>query len=396
MKRKVITGFIVCAIAFSVFIAANRTARRAITNIYPNPQTYKVFPERRVETSPNLSELKRSDVQNFPLTLSYETAKGVRTEIIPETLKKTKTDAFIVIKNNSIIYEKYLNGTDRKTIHTSFSLAKSFLSTLIGIAIDEGKIGSVNDPVIKYIPELKDRGIDLLTIRDLLMMSTGIDYKRIEETFFLFIPFSPDIKTFYGDDLRKTVLSLKSGENPIGKYFNYNDYYPVLEGIILERVTGMSISEYTSMKLWKRMGMESDASWSLDSTENGMERVFVGLNARPLDFARFGLLFLNGGIWNGHKIISRNWIEIATSPDPEDTREWMIFKLWPKYGGYYKYHWWGLKNKDNTYDYFASGNLGQIIYVSPASKTVVVRLGGQAGEMFQWPFFIRELIRQIR
>jgi CubicO group peptidase (beta-lactamase class C family) len=369
---------------------------RAITNGYPDPQTYKNFPERNVENAPPISRLSKMDSAYFPTTITFQTMNGMRTAPFRELLKTTKTEAFILIKDNKVIYEEYLDGTTRDRMHYSFSVSKSIVSSLIGIAIDEGKILSVNDPVIKYIPELKNRGLDELTIRDMLVMSTGIDYRRIEDTFFMLIPFSPDITTFYGNHLRKTVLGLHSGENPVGKFFNYNDYYPLIEGMILERVTGMTISQYTQNKLWQPMGMEFSASWSLDNADSGFERTPVGFSARAIDFARFGLLFLNSGTWNGSRIVSQDWVSAATSPDSGDQREWMVDQIWPRLGGYYKYHWWGIKNANNTFDYFASGNLGQLIYVSPSRNAVVVRFGSEPDHTYRWAFIARALLDHIK
>lgn len=122
----------------------------------------------------------------MPEVLTFLTVRnGMQTIPFDEILKITRTNALVVIKENKIVYERYLNGYNRESLQTSFSSAKSILSTLIGIAIEEGKMQSVNDPIIKYIPELKNRGLDTLTIRDIMTMSTGIDYNRVEDTFFL-------------------------------------------------------------------------------------------------------------------------------------------------------------------------------------------------------------------
>ncbi|TGK00090.1 class C beta-lactamase-related serine hydrolase [Leptospira langatensis] len=378
-----------------LLVTCNHTYYRAITHLYPNLETNRIFPERKVETSSPVSNLEKKTGWDLPEKLTFQTMKGEETLSSVELLRVTNTNTLIVIKDGKVLYENYWNGFKRDTIQTSFSMAKSIASTLIGIAIGEGKIQSVNDPVIRYIPELKDRGIDLLTIRDLMMMSTGIDYTRMEETFFLFIPFSNDVNTFYGNHLRRLVLSLHGGKDAVGKLFNYNDFYPLIEGMVLERATKMSISQYTQEKLWKPMGMEADSSWSLDSEEDGLERAHVGLNARAMDFARIGLLFLNQGVWNKRKILSKDWVLEATSPDPNDQREWKVFSFWKKSGGYYKYHWWGMKNADGTYDYMARGNLGQIIFVSPSKNAVIVRLGEEPKPKYQWPFIAKAILDRI-
>lgn len=375
---------------------ANGTYYRAITNVYPDTKTNDIFPVKKVLASPPVSKLPENKEFIFPNILTFQTMKGKESSSLDDLFTRTETDALVVVKNDKVVLEKYGKNSGRNSVYSVFSVSKSIVSTLIGIAIEEGKIRSVDDPVIEYIPELKNKGLDSLTIRDLLLMSSGIDYQRIEDTFFLFIPFSPDIQTFYGNDLRGIVSTLKAGKNPIGASFNYNDYYPILEGIILERATNMSVSLYTQKKIWEPMGMEFDSFWTLDSEEKDFERTLVGFKASAVDLARFGLLFLHRGNWNGKKIFSERWVQEATSPNPQDSREWKVFPFWPKLGGFYKYHWWGLKNSDQSYDFMARGNLGQLIYVSPSTRTVIVRLGSEPDPNYQWPFIARSIAEAIR
>ena len=136
-------------------------------------------------------------------------------------------------------------------------------------------------------------------------------------------------------------------------------------------------------------------SWTLDSEASGFEKPEAGLNARAIDFARFGLLYLHHGRWNGKQIVPEHWVTEATSPDPGDQRPRPIFPVWPKTGGCYKYHWWGRKNADGSADYMARGNLGQIIYVSPSHHAVVVRFGEGPQPDALWPFAIRELLEGL-
>lgn len=375
---------------------ANGTYYRAITNVYPDTKTNDIFPVKKVLASPPVSKLPENKEFIFPNILTFQTMKGKESSSLDDLFTRTETDALVVVKNDKVVIEKYGKNSGRNSVYSVFSVSKSIVSTLIGIAIEEGKVRSVDDPVIEYIPELKNKGLDSLTIRDLLLMSAGIDYQRIEDTFFLFIPFSPDIQTFYGNDLRGIVSTLKAGKNPIGASFNYNDYYPILEGIILERATNMSVSLYTQKKIWEPMGMEFDSFWTLDSEEKGFERTLVGFKASAVDLARFGLLFLHRGNWNGKKILSERWVQEATSPNPQDSREWKVFPFWPKLGGFYKYHWWGLKNSDQSYDFMARGNLGQLIYISPSTRTVIVRLGSEPDPNYQWPFIARSIVEAIR
>jgi CubicO group peptidase (beta-lactamase class C family) len=374
------------------------TVYRLETSGSSNINTYKIFPQRPIAPGGSVSTLKQANLPNFPTTITF-TFYGTRySTSLDELFTQTDTQAFIVVRDNQVIYERYLNGTSRDTLHTSFSMAKSITSALIGIAIDEGKIKSINDPLVMYVPELKGRGFDSLTIRDMLVMDTGVAFHP-DLPSGLFNGFvndfvSDDAQQYFTDNLRHLILSVHRSDDPIGADFHYNDYYPLLEGLILQRVTGETVAQFTQDKLWQPMGAEYPASWSLDSTADGFEKTNSAFNARAIDFARIGLVFLNQGYWNGRQILSQQWVLKSTTPDLSDQRPWEDDTAFQQAGGYYKYHWWGLNNPDGTYDYMANGKQGQYIYVSPSTNTVVVRLGG--GTMYYpWPFAIRALIHSL-
>jgi CubicO group peptidase (beta-lactamase class C family) len=310
-------------------------------------------------------------------------------------LKRTGTRAFLILKDDKLIFETYLESS-RKEINTSFSSAKSFNSALIGAAIADGKIGSVDDAVIKYIPEIAGRGLDKLTIRDLLLMNSGIRYVEGSELPFYYAPFADDPLTYYPPDLRKVALTVQADGTPIGEAFHYNNYHPLLEGIILERVTGMHVAEYLQEKFWKPMGAEFPASWSLDSESSGFEKMESGINARAIDFARFGLIFLHNGSWNGVQILPESWVRESTEPLRPDPRTWESASFWPEIGGYYKYHWWGINNADGSYDYWAHGRYDQIIYVAPRKNVVIVRLGDAPDPYVSWPLAIYDIVDQLK
>ena len=159
-----------------------------------------------------------------------------------EFLRGTGTLGFVVLDDDLLVYERYFGGADRQTRQTSFSVAKSFLSTLIGIAIDEGLIGSVTDPVTEYLPELSERDprFERITLRDLLTMSSGIRYEEQS----LPLPWGDDVDTYYGTDLRDLGLSATQIVRPPGQEWLYNNYNPLLLGLVLERATGTSVSDY--------------------------------------------------------------------------------------------------------------------------------------------------------
>jgi CubicO group peptidase (beta-lactamase class C family) len=226
----------------------------------------------------------------------------------------------------------------------------------------------------------KDKRFRSITIKNLLTMSSGIKYEEGGD-----LPWSEeadDTKTYYATDLRKLALENSRIEGKPGEYFEYNNYNPLLIGMILERATGMSVSRYLQQKLWKPMGMEADGSWSLDSTENGFEKMESGVNARARDFARFGMLFAEEGNWEGRQLISRGWVEESTradtSTDPSQD---------------YQYFWWVNTPEGETHHFSARGNYGQYIYVAPEKDLVIVRLGKEEGEQGYdyWIYLFEEL-----
>jgi CubicO group peptidase (beta-lactamase class C family) len=290
-------------------------------------------------------------------------------------LAEQQTQAFVVVQDGVIRYEQYFNQTERDSIVTSFSVAKSYVSTLIGFAIEDGYIESVDDPITRYLPELaqRDPRFEAVTIRHLLRMASGLDYQEFRPL----VLNGDDPLTTYHPDQRKISL-----ENPRivvepGLYFHYNKYHPQLLGLILERVTGMSPTTYLQMRLWDRLGMEYDGSWSVDSIKSDFEKMETGVNARAVDFAKFGQLFLDNGQWQGQQVLSSTWVAEATQPWQPDNPATYYPSSFAMLPGkpYYAYMWWGFGRNDNGYDYTAAGDKGQYIYISPAKRLVIVRHG---------------------
>ena len=286
--------------------------------------------------------------ENFEKTTYF---KNLNTNDDFETmLERAQTSAFMVLHNDTIIYENYFNGFNKDSIFTSFSVAKSFVSTLVGMAISDGFIKSEDDKITEYLPELfeKDNRFSQITIKDLLSMSSGLAYSHDG------FP-SDDDFTYVSPDLRKAILNhVRISEQP-GKRWLYNNYNPLLLGMILERTTGESVAKYAEEKLWKKMG-GSNASWSLD--EHGFEKMESGINCSIYDYARFAMLFLNKGKYNDVQVIPESWIKKATQPQekPKDYYDYLL-----KNNTYYSYFWWGKfrDGEENTNDFFAMGNKGE-------------------------------------
>ena len=389
----VVLLFVALIVTVSIFDSPTY-AWRLIRYGHSDTQDYKIFPERAIANRATFSSIQKGD-QWTSHEVEYVYQGEPRTEVLDDLLKRTETRAFLIIKDDKLIFERYLQSSQNE-INTSFSSAKSFNSALIGVAIADGYIRSVNDPVIKYIPEIAGRGLDTLTIRDLLLMNSGIRYVEGGELPFYMAPFADDALTYYPPDLRHVALRVKPSGTPIGAAFHYNNYHPLLEGLIIERATGMHVAEYLQERFWKPMGAEFSASWSLDSESSGFEKMESGINARAIDFARFGLIFLHDGFWNGVQILPRSWVHESTEPLRPDPRTWETFSYWPDYGGYYKYHWWGINNPDGTYDFYANGRYDQVVYVAPRKNVVIVRLGSQPDEAVSWALAIHNIVDQLQ
>jgi CubicO group peptidase (beta-lactamase class C family) len=335
------------------------------------------FPARAIPAGPEATPLPSGVEIDPPAPPSGPDDEGA----FDGFLRATDTLAFVVVDEDRLVYERYLDGSDRRRLQTSFSVAKSFVSTLVGIALDEGLIDGISDPVTEYLPELaaRDRRFERITLRHLLTMSSGLRYEEQS----LPLPWGDDIETYYGTNLRKIALEHTEIEREPGQEWLYNNYNPLLLGLVLERATGMSVSEYLATRLWQPLGAEGDATWSLDSEGSGFEKMESGFNATPVDYARFGLLLLHEGQWNGTRIISGEWVRAATAADATtDPAE------------HYQYFWW--VDTERPGRFYALGNFGQYIYVAPDSGTVIVRSGSDWGvDNYTWLATFRDLADRL-
>jgi CubicO group peptidase (beta-lactamase class C family) len=275
---------------------------------------------------------------------------------------KYESIAYLVIKDSNIVFESYWNDYSQDSYSSSFSMAKSIVSLLIGIAIDEGLIYSVDDPVSKYIPEFNNKKYEI-SIRDLLTMSSGLEWNES-----YFNPFSVTTKAYYGRSLNELVLNAKSKQEPSSK-FEYITANPQLLSIILKRVTNQSLSNYASDKLWKPLGAKNAATWSLDE-KNGDEKAFCCFNSNARDFARIGQLLLNKGLWNGKRIISESYLKesLSAASNLKDENGNSV--------DFYGFQWW-ISDYDDLNVYYARGILGQYIIIIPEKNMVIVRLGNK-------------------
>lgn len=375
-------GLALIAVVVVLFAFPVEYLRRVVTYQEADVRDYQIFPERSIQ--PAASPIPFAAPGNPAAAEAL--VKSWFEEVMPARLSleffltETRTQAFIVIQDETVLYEKYFNGSQRDSIVTSFSTAKSFVSTMIGIAIAEGKIDSLDDPITGYLPELLERDPRFadITIRHLLNMTSGIKY--LESSFFT----GDDALTYYYPDLRelalqKSVISIKPGQ-----HWEYNNYHPLLLGLILERVTGIPVAEYLQTKVWQPMGAEFAASWSLDSDETAFEKMASGINARAIDFAKLGRLYLNGGWINGTQVLPQEWVDWTTTPDPTvDRTAFYPADMSQTFCNLtHQGLWWGIQMANDDYGYMASGDLGQFIFVHPEKRIIIVRNGEDYGILF--------------
>ena len=361
----VAAGLFAVALVWMLLIYPAEYVRRTLFWLEADVDDYLRFPERTMAASDSPFVL--------PIDPDPEVLDALGSLLDaddPESvLAELETQALIVIKDGTVINESYFNGFTRDSIATSFSVAKSFGSTLIGIATAEGLIESIDQPITDYLPELldRDRRFGDISLRDLMSMSSGIHYEERG------IPPGDDAKTYYWPDMRDLALNRTSIDEPPGERFHYVNYNPLLEGLIIERATGMSVTDYLGTRLWQPMGAEFPGSWSLDSVD-GFEKMESGINGRPIDFARLGLLFLGNGSINGNSIVPSSWVSTATTPTYSAGSDWYALQIEPSSPIGYGLHWWTIEGSHGI-DFSAQGNHGQFIYVSPANDAVIVRNG---------------------
>lgn len=286
-------------------------------------------------------------------------------------LAATSTDAFLVLHDGKLVYENYTNQFTEQDHHLSWSMCKSVISTLVGIAVDEGKIKSIEQPVTEYVPELLGTGYDHVRIKDVLQMSSGVAFNEN------YADFNSDINVFgryfaLGTPLVDFVKRLKRERTP-GTFNHYVSMDTQVLGMLLTKSTGQTITQYMHDKLWSKIGSESDAYWLLDSSD--MEFAFGGLNATARDYAKLGQLYLQKGNWQGQQIVSKAWIKASLTPDAPHLMPGKRDSALLKDG--YGYQWW--IPFGTTGDFVARGIYGQYIFVDPNHNTVIVKLSSDAG-----------------
>lgn len=321
---------------------------------------YKTFPNRQLQASQNPFHFIESfDKSRVPQIITLGGGKDVP---LDELLKSNDTVAFLIIKDDTILFERYYDGYTESSPSLAFSMSKSFLSILIGCAIDDGYIHSVTQPVTDFVPELAKNGYEHVAIKHLLQMTSGMDYVENDN------PFGIHPRFYYTSNLERELLKLRLREQP-GQRFIYKSGENALLGLILKRALGTkTITNYMQERLWEPLGMEYNGAWSIDHERDGLEKTWCCLSATARDFAKLGRLYLSYGNWDGNQVISRSWVEQSTKVDTTEGSAWN-----------YQYQWWLVSREGG--DYMAIGHLEQYLYINPEKRVIIVRLGKSGGNL---------------
>ncbi|APY11064.1 serine hydrolase [Seonamhaeicola sp. S2-3] len=293
---------------------------------------------------------KGLQVDEWPIHKNYNSKEP--TEKLSKVNQDWGTIAYVIIKNDSIWFEKYYDGFSNTSKTNSFSMAKSITSALLGKAIMDGYIKSLDQPISDFYPQYS---YAKTTVGDLSSMASGLDWVEHYTS-----PFSVTARANYDDDLAETILNQKVVKTP-GKSFEYLSGSTQLLGMIIQKATGKSLSNYLSESFWKPMGAANDAFWQLDDKNNRLAKAFCCISSNARDFARFGKLYKDNGKWNGKQLLDSAFVKKSITPR---------FKESPEYG----YGWW-LKDVGKKHFFMMRGHLGQYVIVEPNDNVIIVRLG---------------------
>lgn len=326
------------------------TAVKTVVHNFADLDDHSIFSNRTVAAAGNPAALRSLPrVPGFIASLQVPDESG-RLQPLDAYLEATQTAAFVVMRDDRIVYERYARGFGENSRFNSFSIAKSMMATLIGMAVADGRISSLEATVADYRPDFAGTAYGGIRLRHLLSMTSGVGD-------------APSIlpgraQYYYGDDLRDAVAHGVAEATP-GERWRYSEADVQMLGFVLEAAVGKSLSAYLAEKLWKPVGMESEALWALDR-DGGAEKAFCCISARARDFARFGRLFLDNGRVNGTQVVPAEWANPASYPGVRTLDRYVHRHLW----------WFPDGNEG---DYYAYGHNGQYLYVNPAARTVIVK-----------------------
>ncbi len=314
---------------------------------------FKYFETEKIPASTN--------PQPWPIHKDYNTVEA--TPVLSEINETLGTVAFLIIKNDSIWYEKYYEGFGKHSQTNSFSMAKSVTSALMGNAIKDGFIKSLEQPVGDFYPQYSGTG---LTVGDLSSMASGLNWDESYSN-----PFGMTARAYYDSDLAENILKLKVVDTP-GVRYKYLSGNTELLAMVIQKATNKQLSDYLFESFWNPMGAENPAIWQVDDDENKLVKAYCCLGSNARDFARFGKLYKDYGKWNGQQILDSTFVAKSITPRFEESQE-------------YGYGFW-LSDFLGKKIFAMRGILGQYVIVIPEDDLIIVRLGQQRGTKTDLPF----------
>jgi CubicO group peptidase (beta-lactamase class C family) len=375
MKKFKITLVALLAILSIIVIAYSEQIKRVyqtitlfdedvILNNFSNMSSIFRTVEIKPSTTPSIFERHE---HSLPASFTY---KGEDISI-KDFINKTSTTSLLVVKGNTITFEEYYQGTKDTDSRISWSVAKSLLSALFGVAVEEGYIKSIEEPVTKYVPELLNSGYDGVRIKDVLQMSSGVAFNED------YLDFYSDINRFgralaLGSSIDDFSASLVN-KSPPGTYLKYVSINTHVIGMVIRAATGRTIVDYFNEKIWSKIQPESSLFYIVDNQNEPM--VLAGMNLRTRDFARFGQLYMNKGLWNSEQVIPSDWVNKSVTPDAPHLTPGKRDSSDIVFG--YGYQWWIPENADE--EFVAWGIYDQYIYVNQKLGVVIVKNSAHLG-----------------
>ena len=333
--------------------------RQALIYWFPDISDTYIFASNRVE--------KADSCWDFPASTYFNTYEMTKEE--SDFMDEMQTVSFLVIQSDSVLYEEYRDGWTPETLSNIFSATKSIVGLLVGIAHQEGYIESLDDKVGKYLPEFNEGDKSKITVRNLLTMSSGLNW---DEAYTALI--SKTTEAYYGNNIRDLVMNLEPVEDP-GVRYSYKSGDTQLLSFVLEAAIPVTISEYAEEKLWKPIQTGNDALWNLDR-EGGDEKTYCCFNTTARDLAHLGRLVLHNGNWNGRQVIAEEYVQEAISPASYLENEFGDGPL-----DYYGFQIWVVHYKGLTFPAFR-GLGGQYLFMIPQKNAIVVRLGHKRSDVY--------------
>lgn len=327
---------------------------RSVVMLAPNTNDYRHDPQALVANGDKINEFHETD-QHTSLSKKIKISLQANQKMELDSFSKMfGTEAFLIIRNDSILYEAYSPNKDNRTRVSSFSISKAIVTTLVGVAINEGFLKSTNQNVGEFLPEWKEKGFRDLQIKHLMQHTSGMRFNKS-----IYNPTSDQVQFYYGRNLYRRMKRRKPEMAP-GENFDYQSANTILLSLLLEKATGMPITDYLETRIWIPLGMESSASWSLDRKgKKGVVRTFCCLQAIARDFAKLGKLWLQDGQWKNSHLLPEGFMQsILKSPNSK---------------GRYRSGFRIVSNDSNIF--YTSGLLGQYIYLFPDKNLMILRFG---------------------